>query len=139
MPPIIPLTAYKHVPFVSENIQIIGPNITSANALMQIRVKQGDEGSALVTLNKAAQGLQGVSLTYNPAYTYQDASGNAVATTATTVLIQIDETTLEALSFNNPKNSPLTLSYDIHLTKSGDRKRLFCEGQFIIIPGTTYA
>jgi hypothetical protein len=132
-----PLAPYKRVPFISDQIQIIGPDISASAVLMHVRVKQGDVGVPLITLLNAAVGVEGVSLTYNPAYIYKNAAGVTVTTTATTVIIRINEATIEALQLNNPYYLPLALEYDIHLTPPAQDKQLFCYGPFTIIPGVT--
>jgi hypothetical protein len=101
---------------------------------MHIRNQPGDTGTPLLSLATATAGSQGISVTYSPAYVYNDAGSTAPASL---ILIQIDEATLEALSLNNPTNSPLVLAYDLHVTPSVGAKRVELFGTFTIDPGVT--
>lgn len=127
------IAAFKRTPFV-DDVAILGPNWTGAAFLMHIRNKNGDTGTPIISLATATAGTQGISVTYNAAYVYDDAGSTAPASI---VLIQIDEGTLEALALNNPSNKPVELVYDLHVTPSGGRKAVELYGQFIINPGAT--
>lgn len=127
------IAAFKRTPFV-DDVAVLGPNWTGAAFLMHIRNKNGDTGTPLISLATATAGTQGISVTYNAAYVYDDAGSTAPASL---VLIQIDEGTLEALALNNPTDKPVELAYDLHVTPSGGRKAVELYGQFIINPGAT--
>lgn len=127
------LVAFKRVPFV-DDIAILGPDYTGAAFAMHIRNRNGDTGTPLVALVKETAGTQGISVTYDAAYVYNDAGDTSPASK---ILIQIDEATLEALSLNNPSDKPVELFYDLHLTDSPSPKRVELFGQFIINPGAT--
>lgn len=127
------IAAFKRVPFV-DDIAILGPNYTGAAFAMHIRNRNGDTGTPLVSLAGATAGTQGVSVTYDATYVYNDVGDTAPASL---IKIQVDEATLEALSLNNPTDKPVVLAYDLHLTPSGGIKRVELFGQFIINPGAT--
>ena len=127
------IAAFKRVPFV-DSVAILGPNYTGAAFAMHIRNHNGDTGTPLVSLATAAAGTQGISVTYDAAYAYNDVGDTAPASK---ILIQIDEATLEALSLNNPTEKPVVLAYDLHVTPAGGVKRVELFGQFIINPGAT--
>ena len=127
------IAAFKRVPFV-DDAAILGPDYTGATFAMHIRNKNGDTGTPLVSLAGATVGAQGISVTYNPAYVYDEEGSTAPASV---ILIQINETTLESLSLNNPTEKPVELAYDLHVTPSGGAKRVELYGQFIIYPGAT--
>lgn len=127
------IAAFKRTPFI-DDIAILGPNYTGATFLMHIRNKNGDTGTPLISLAGATAGTQGISVTYNAAYIYNEAGDTAPASL---ILIQIDEATLEALALNNPADKPVELAYDLHVTPSGGIKRVELFGQFIINPGST--
>ena len=137
----IDLEAYKRVPFVESDgatIVFFGLSWADASWLMHIRQNPGDTGAALVTLSTAAAGTEGISATLDPAYTYVDPKTKEEVTgVATKVLIQIDESTLEALSLGSPASCPLQLRYDLHVTPSGEPKQLPVHGKFTLHPGVT--
>lgn len=131
----INLAAFKRTPFVID-IAIVGPNYTGAAFAMHIRNHAGDTGSPLITLSAATAGTQGVSAAYDPAYIYVR-DGEEITAPASIVTIQVDEATLEALSLNNPTGKAVALEYDLHITPSGDIKRVALFGSFAIYPGVT--
>lgn len=127
------IVAFKRVPFV-DDVVILGPDYTGAAFAMHIRSRNGDTGTPLISLSNASAGTQGISVTYDASYIYNDAGDEAPASL---ILIQIDEATLEALSLNNPTEKPVDLVYDLHVTPSGGVKRVELYGQFTIYPGAT--
>lgn len=129
------ISAFKRTPFVDDIADAVN-DYTGATFSMHIRNRAGDTGTPLVTLANASAGSQGISVTYDPDYTYEE-HGVIVESGASLVLIQIDEASLEALALSNPADSPLVLHYDIHVTPSGEPKRVAYYGQFIIMPGVT--
>lgn len=136
----LPLLAYKRVPFLEPDgatLVIIGPNWSGATFKMELRNNPGDTGTALLSLANASAGSQGISASYVSSYAYIDATGAAATAPATKVLIQIDEATIEGLLLGTPPDKPLELFYDLHITPSGEPKRVYCEGTFTIKPGVT--
>lgn len=129
------IAAFKRVPF-DDDVAIIGENLTGATFLMHIRAHAGDTATPLVSLGNAAPPTQGVSVTYNPAYQYQDGS-ELITAPASLVRICIDEATLEALALGTPYDEPVELFYDLHTTPSGGTKRVQFGGKFILKPGVT--
>ena len=129
----LPIYAFKRVPFL-DSVAILGPDYTGAAFAMHIRNNNGDTGTPLVSLAGATAGTQGISVTYDAAYIYNEAGNTAPASL---ILIQIDEATLEALTLNNPANEPMVLYYDLHVTPSGGVKRVELLGTFTIYPGVT--
>lgn len=127
------IVAFKRVPFV-DDVVILGPDYTGAAFAMHIRSRNGDTGTPLISLSNASAGTQGISVTYDASYIYNEAGDEAPASL---ILIQIDEATLEALSLNNPTEKPVDLVYDLHVTPSGGVKRVELYGQFTIYPGAT--
>lgn len=129
------IAAFKRVPF-DDDVVIIGENLTGATFTMHIRAHPGDSGSAPVSLANASPPSQGLSVTYDSAYQYQD--GNELITApASKIRICIDETTLEGLSLGTPYDEPVELFYDLHTTPSGGAKRVQFGGKFILKPGVT--
>lgn len=129
------IPAFKRVPF-DDDVAIIGENLTGATFSMQIRAHPGDAGTALVSLANAAPPTQGVSVTYNPAYQYQDGA-SLVTAPASLIRICIDEATLEGLSLGTPYDEPVDLFYDLHATPVGGTKRVLFGGKFPLNPGVT--
>ena len=129
----LPLSVFKRVPFI-DDVAILGPNYTGAAFAMHIRNNTGDTGTPLVSLANATAGTQGISVTYEAAYVYNEAGDTAPASL---ISIQIDEATLESLTLNNPTNEPMVLYYDLHVTPTGQAKRVELLGTFTIYPGVT--
>lgn len=135
MAALLDIPAYKRVPF-DDDVAIIGENLTGAAFAMHIRAHPGDTGTALVSLANVGAPAQGVSVTYNPAYQWQEGAELFTAP-ASLVRICIDEATLEALSLGTPYDEPVELYYDLHTTRSGGIKRVQFGGKFILKPGVT--
>lgn len=130
----IPITVMsKRVPFIG-SLAIEGANLTTATFKMEVRNLPGDTGTALVTLNGASAGSEGISCTYDAAYADPE-TGETFA--ASVILIQINETTMEGLSTGTPVDEPVTLHYDIHCTPSGGLKFLAAYGTLTYYPGVT--
>lgn len=130
----IPITVMsKRVPFL-DSLAIEGANLTTATFKMEIRNLPGDTGTALVTLNGASAGSEGISCTYDPSYADPE-TGEPFA--ASIVLIQINEATMEALATGTPTNAAVELAYDIHVTPVSGPKFVLCYGKFTYSPGVT--
>lgn len=114
--------------FVEEGIDWSG-----ATFRMELRDEPGNTATALVTLTNAAAGSQGISASYNAAW--EDDAGNVVG--ATTIRVQIDEATLEALALASDPAQDRVLHYDLHVTPSGQPKRVAWYGTFTLKPGVT--
>lgn len=111
-----------------------GVNWSSGAAfVLTVRTAYGATGTALITLTGATAGTQGISATYDAGYL--DPSTGAVVG-GTRLRLQIDEATLEAISWGsaNP-DEPLELFYDLLVTPSGEPQRQLCRGPFTIYPG----
>lgn len=124
------IAAFKRVPF-SDDIAIVGPDYSGAAFAMQVRQHWGDTGTALLTPS--------VSATFNPAYIYYDPGRRASVgpVPATIVSIDVAEAALEALPFAADEEKPLELVYDLHITPSGEAKRVVLAGKFYVSPGST--
>lgn len=126
------IDAPKRVPFLRQ-IVVLGPDYTAGDFKMDLRASPGATGDPIVGLTKQTAGTQGISATYNAAYVY----GVGLTAPATIYLVQIDESTLEALSLADPSDEPLVLHYDLHVTPSGGAKYLQLQGEFRVFPGVT--
>lgn len=124
------IAAYKRVP-LADDVVFVGPDYSGAAFAMQIRQHWGDTGAALLT--------PALTPTFDPAYTYYDPRRRQTIgpVPATIVAIAIPEASIEALPFAADEEKPLELVYDIHITPSGETKRVAVAGQFIIYPGST--
>lgn len=124
------IAAFKRVPF-ADDLVFVGPDYSAAAFAMQIRQHWGDTGTALVTPS--------LSATYDPAYVYYDPRRKITVgpVPATIVAIDIAEATIEALPFAAEEEKPLELVYDMHITPTGEPKRVAVAGKFTIYPGAT--
>ena len=133
----IDISAFKRVQFGGASgegdIPLAGLNWSTAAFAMQIRANPGDTGTALVSLATASAGSEGLSASYDSGYTLPDGT----VTGATTLRIQINEATMEALAAAARTSEPVNLFYDIHVTPSGSSKRMLCYGKFDVYPGVT--
>lgn len=125
------LRAYRWTPFIF-TMDFEGQDFTGASFASEIRMYRDANGSALATLDDAAEGDQGISFTV--------ATVDDVPTS--TVTMQIDETTLEALlpfpANGRPSDDPdVPLVWDLHITLDG-LKRRWLEGKFTIVAGSTH-
>lgn len=123
----------KRVPWI-DDLPVEGPDYSAATFKMEIRQNPGDSGTALVTLNNAAAGSEGISATYDAAYVDPETSETFAATI---LLFQINETTMEGLPAASPTDATVNLHYDVHVTPSGGTKFLLCHGKFTYDPGVT--
>lgn len=124
------IAAFKRVPF-ADDVVFVGPDYSAAAFAMQIRQHWGDTGTALITPT--------LSATYDPAYIYFDPRRKITVgpVPATIVAIAIAEATIEALPFAADEEKPLELVYDVHITPTGEPKRVAVAGKFTIYPGAT--
>ncbi|MES2904639.1 MAG: hypothetical protein V4696_10680 [Pseudomonadota bacterium] len=121
----------KRVPWV-EDLPVEGPDYSGGTFKMEFRQDPGDTGTALVTLNNASAGSEGISATYDADYADPE-TGEAFG--ATVFLFHINEATMEGLAVATPTRSPVVLHYDLHVTPSGGTKFVLCYGTFTYMPG----
>ena len=124
------IAAFKRVPF-ADDLVFVGPDYSAAAFAMQIRQHWGDTGTALITPT--------LSATYDPAYIYYDPRRKITVgpVPATIVAIDVAEATIEALPFAAEEEKPLELVYDMHITPTGEPKRVAVAGKFTVYPGAT--
>lgn len=121
-PATLHLTANRHAPFVYM-IEVPDYDLGAATLAMQIRLVPDAPGSPLVDLAIAAAGSQGLSV--------------VVAAGDSTITIQIDEATLEALPAAGETGDDLDLWYDMAVTPSGGVKSIWFRGLFTVRAGVT--
>lgn len=123
------LAANRWSPFVHV-IDFVGFDLTGATFKAQVRDTLDDPGAALITLNNAGAGAQGISVTTT--------SSGGVTTSHVTV--QIDEATIEGVyapgTGKHPAGADIELFYDLHITSGGIKVR-WLEGYFTIRAGAT--
>lgn len=124
------IAAFKRVPF-ADDLVFVGPDYSAAAFAMQIRQHWGDTGTALLTPS--------LSATYDPAYIYYDPRRKLTVgpVPATIVAIGVTEADVEALPFAAEEEKPLELVYDMHITPTGEPKRVAVAGKFTVYPGAT--
>lgn len=122
------LTALRYQPFIYA-IDIVGFDWSAATLALQVRSDRAAPGTALVDLSRATAGTQGLSTTV--------ATTGGVPTT--TLTIQIDQTTIDALpGFPDDPNALVQLRYDLVVTPAGGVKQRWLEGVFAISEGVTH-
>lgn len=133
-PATLDLSAPRHAPFFF-TIDFEGYDFSSATFDMEVREYYDAPGSGLIVLDEQTAGTQGISCTV------AEVEGVDVSS----VLIQIDEATLEALypfsvtsgSPNRTPGSDVTLYYDLAITGGGLPKTIWTRGKFVIQAGST--
>lgn len=125
----------RHAPFGGAtgdwDIDVLGVNWTGAAFLLAAGPAEGS--ASVFTLSTAAAGSEGVSATYDAAVV-DPKSGQVVG--ATTIRPQINESTLEALTWApTPTNQPLVLFWELLVTPPGEPQRQLCMGTLKIYPG----
>lgn len=134
----LPITAYKRVPWGGASgdgdLWIQSVDWSAGTPKMELREEPGGTGTALVTLNAAAAGSQGISLSYDATYV-SPTTGAVVG--GTRLRCQIDEATIEALLTPADPAEDLVLYYDIHITPPTLPKMVAASGTFTIKPGVT--
>lgn len=132
------LTAFKRTPWGGAtgegDLVLLGVDYSAAAFLMQIRWREGDAGTAILTLANASAGIQGISATYDAGYLHPD-TGAVMG--ATIIRRQIDEAAMEAIALASPANVTLNLKHDMHATPVGLPKSVIVYGDFFIKPGVT--
>jgi hypothetical protein len=112
-------TPFKHV------IEFQRLDFLGQDARVQVRANADRSGPPLIDLSLAASG-EGISIT----------AGDAPGMISTTVTIRINETTIEAMPFTNPRGGEWHGVWDLHIG-NGVAKRRWLRGKFIILPGAT--
>jgi hypothetical protein len=125
----------RHAPFGGAtgdwDIDVLGVNWSGAAFKLTAAASEGS--AALFTLNAATAGSEGVSATYDAAMV--DPISGAVAG-GTTIRPQVDETTLEALSWGSlALSEPLPLFWELLVTPPGEPQRQFCCGTIKLYAG----
>lgn len=126
-----------HAPFggVTGDFDFIKVGVNWSAAAFAMKIATAPDVAALVTLANAAAGSQGFSATYDAAYVHPE-TGAVVG--ATTIRGQIDEATLEAISWGaTPVTTDLPLVYDLLVTPSGEPQRAWAYGAVTIRKGVS--
>jgi len=125
------LVAQRFTPFIHA-IDFIGYDFTGATFKMEVRQYRDQAGAALISLIGASAGSEGISVSVAT-----DDDGIPTST----VTIQIDEATLEAVlpypDSGVKAGSDVALVWDIHITPSGGTKTRWLQGAFILAAGAT--
>lgn len=108
-------------------LDFVGYDFTGAAFKSQVRAYRDAPDPALITLQNATAGAQGISCVV--------VTEGSVATS--TVTLQFDETTIEALPFANPKGTDLELVWDLTIDPTDGAKLRWLEGPFIVHGGST--
>lgn len=145
----VDIYADRWTPFV-KSVAFIGFDFTSGTFAMDVRTSRDAPGAALIALTtQTLASAQGVRLSYSGTDTVSAhiSAGRLTEvppgmTTSTSVLlsvltIRINETTLEGLPFPQERGDDLELVYDLHVTPSGDDKKVFLRGKFFVRAGAT--
>lgn len=107
-------------------------NWSGAEFVMAFAAAEG--ATPVITLTNAAAGAQGISATYDAAYV-DPRTGATIG--ATIIRPQIDEATLEGLTYPSDPSSPLVLYYDLLVTPTGEPQRVVCKGTLSIYQGVS--
>lgn len=126
------LNAFRHTPFLHV-IRRLGVDWSGASFKLQARTAK-DAGDTEIDLSNAAAGSEGISAVYDAGYIHPET--NAVVG-ATTITVQVNEATMEGLPAASPATDDLVLVYDLHVTPTGDLKRVLTYGTFTVDPGVT--
>jgi hypothetical protein len=111
-------TAWRSAPWGGTDgdvkIIIAGRDLSAAAFLWAFAPSEG--AAAVISLEAAAAGVEGVKATYFASYAHPT-SGALVPGGATEIVPQIDEATLEALTYSGA--APLALFHQLYITPSG--------------------
>lgn len=126
------ITAFRRVPWGGAtglaDIVVLGRDWSGASFLWQFGAPS--DLAQDISLTTQTAGTQGVSATYDANYVHPE-SGAVVG--ATIIRPQINETTLEALSYSGV--SDLELAHTFYITPSGEPERVYCYGTMTIKQG----
>jgi predicted nicotinamide N-methyase len=112
------------------DIILFGPDYSGATFVLTLASAPG--AAAVATLNNAAAGTQGVSATFEDPFTHPT---TGEVGSATIIRPQLDEATMEALTWGADPAAPLELYYDLLMTPAGAPQRAICFGSFTLYPG----
>jgi hypothetical protein len=112
-------TPFKHV------IEFQRLDFLGKDARIQVRRNFDRSGPPLIDLGIVASG-EGITIS----------PGSAPDMISTNVEIRINETTIEAMPFTNPRGGEWHGVWDLHIG-TGAAKRRWLQGPFIIKPGAT--
>lgn len=119
----LPVEARRWTPWIY-SIDFTGIDFTGATMQAQVRVTKDASGAPLIDLTAASAGSEGISF--------------SVASGTTTVVLQIDETTMEGLPGAPAVGDDVVLAWDLQITPSGGTKAVYLEGPFTILAGVTH-
>lgn len=125
-PGYLELTLYRWQPNII-SFAFVGRDFTGATFKAQVRAYRDAPDPALISLANASAGSQGISVSV--------ATIDGVV--VSTVTLQFDETTVEALPFPNPKGTDPKFVFDLVIDPTDDIKRRWIEGPCIIHGGST--
>lgn len=111
------------------DIVLFGEDYSDASYVMTF--KSSANGSAIITLTNVAAGSQGIFASFDDDYVHPQSGEQG---DATIIVPQIDEATMEGLTWADPP-SPLVLLYDLLVTPQGGAQRALFYGTFTIQPG----
>lgn len=130
------ITAFKHVPWGGNtglaDIVVLGKNWSGATFNWGFGAPAS--GTTGFRLSTVAAGSQGVSATYDAAYLHPE-SGAIVG--ATIIRPQVDEVTLEGLTFTG--SADLDLPHTFYIDPTDEIERVYCYGTFTIKQGVVDA
>lgn len=109
-------------------IDVLGKNLSGATFAWAFSRTNG--GTPEFTLTNAAAGTQGISATYDAGMVRPD---NGAVVGGTRIVPQIDEATLEGLTFAGAAD--LELIHTLYETAVGGSKRVRCEGVLTVKQG----
>lgn len=109
-------------------IDVLGQDLSDATFAWAFSTTPG--AAAAFTLTNAGAGSQGVSASYDPSMVHP-VSGAVVG--GSRIVPQIDEATLEGLTFSGAAN--LALTHTLYETPSGGSKRVRCHGVLTVKQG----
>ncbi len=118
-------TVFRWQP-VKLTLDFVGYDFTGQTFKAEVRAYRDAENPALISLDTVASPGEGISVTV--------VTTDSIPTS--TVEIRINETTLEALPFTNPRGTDFTAVWDL-VIGSGSAKKRWVEGAFIVHGGST--
>lgn len=125
-PATVTLTVNRFTP-APITIEFTGIDLTGATMDMHVRLTPDTPGSPLINLSPAVAGSEGLSVTV-------DDSGDLPVST---IAIEIDEGTLEALPAADEIGNDAEFWWDLQITPAGLPKAVYFRGPFIVRAGVT--
>lgn len=124
----------KHVPWGGDttdaDIVVLGEDLSTSSFKMTFAATLG--GAAVMTLNNASAGSEGVSADYDSSYVHPD---TREVVGATVIRPQANEATLEALTWGSDASADLVLYYDLIETPLSGLQKVICYGTYTLSPG----